>query len=120
MAVLNDAVRKQAMLIEGTIGKNKRASVVLASLLSKETQSLQKLMTTFDIENKTEIIRVLKEMEGRHVELVRYLSGGDMDRAVKALLLKLSKDPDALSKELFSSQDIDDSLTQYGRGALSR
>lgn len=117
MAVLNDAVRKQAMLIEGTIGRNKRASVVLGRLLSKETKSLEKLMQTFDLENKTEILRVLREMEGRHVELVRYLSGGDMDRAVQDLLLRLSKDPAALSmnaRENFNPKEIDDSLQQYG------
>jgi hypothetical protein len=114
MEVLNDAIRKQAMLIEGTIGKNKRASVVLGRLLNRETKSLEKIMNTFDLENKAEILRVLKEMEGRHVELVRYLSGGDMDRAVQDLLLRLSKDPDALSSEHFSSKEIDDSLQQYG------
>lgn len=114
MDVLKDAIHKEAVIVQSTLGENRRAIVALGQLLSKSTQSLRSLLKTLDTEDKAQVIRMINEMEGRHAEIVQYLSGGDMDAAVKNILAELEKDPAVLKAESFSTEKLRTALRAYG------
>jgi hypothetical protein len=114
MDVLKDAIHKEAVIVQSTLGENRRAIVALGQLLSKSTQSLRTLLKTLDTEDKAQVMRMINEMEGRHAEIVQYLSGGDMDAAVKNILAELEKDPAVLNAENFSSEKLRTALRAYG------
>lgn len=114
MDVLKDAIHNEALVVQATLGENRRAIVALGQLLSKSTQSLRTLLKTLDTEDKAQVMRMINEMEGRHAEIVQYLSGGDMDAAVKNILAELEKDPAVLKAENFSTEKLRNALRAYG------
>jgi hypothetical protein len=114
MDVLKDAIHKEAIIVQSTLGENRRAIVALGQLLSKSTQSLRSLLKTLDTEDKAQVMRMINEMEGRHAEIVQYLSGGDMDAAVKNIMAELEKDPAVLKAESFSTEKLRTALRAYG------
>lgn len=114
MDVLKDAIHKEAVIVQSTLGENRRAIVALGQLLSKSTQSLRALLKTLDTEDKAQVMRMINEMEGRHAEIVQYLSGGDMDAAVKNIMAELEKDPAVLKAENFSTEKLRTALRAYG------
>jgi hypothetical protein len=114
MDVLKDAIHKEAVIVQSTLGENRRAIVALGQLLSKSTQSLRTMLKTLDTEDKAQVMRMINEMEGRHAEIVQYLSGGDMDAAVKNIMAELEKDPAVLKAESFSTEKLRTALRAYG------
>lgn len=114
MDVLKDAIHKEAVIVQSTLGENRRAIVALGQLLSKSTQSLRTLLKTLDTEDKAQVMRMINEMEGRHAEIVQYLSGGDMDAAVRNIMAELNNDPAVLNAESFSTEKLRTALRAYG------
>jgi PA14 domain len=113
MSVLGDAIKREAKVVEASLGRNSKAIAALSALLDANTKSLSDLMTKIGTEDKQTLATIMAKMEARHAEIVSYLSGGGMD-AVADALATAAVGTEAFTVEHFSSFNMRVALSRFG------